>query len=135
MITFRHSGSVGCALVLSLGEEMPGRLDGKIAVVTGAGQGIGAAIARCFAAENAKVVVAEIDPETGAAVASELTGTRAEALFVQTDVADPASVAALHDTTRAAFGTPDILVNNAGINVFRRSPRNERSGLGSLHVG
>jgi len=56
---------------------MPGRLDGKIAVVTGAGQGIGAAIARCFAAENAKVVVAEISAETGAAVASELNGAGA----------------------------------------------------------
>jgi NAD(P)-dependent dehydrogenase (short-subunit alcohol dehydrogenase family) len=98
---------------------MPARLDGKIAVVTGAGQGIGAAIARCFGAENAKVVVAEINPETGAAVASELTDAGAQALFVQTDVADPASVAAMHDAAHAAFGTPDILVNNAGINVFR----------------
>src|SRR5262249_4305525 len=97
---------------------MPGRLDGKIAVVTGAGQGIGAAIARCFGAENAKVVVAEINPETGAAIASELTGAGAQAFFVQTDVTDPASVAATQEATRAAFGTPDILVNNAGINVF-----------------
>ena len=113
------TAATGRALVLSLGEEMPGRLDGKIAVVTGAGQGIGAAIARSFAAENAKVVVAEINPETGAAVASELTGAGAQAFFVQTDVADPASVAAMHDATRAAFGAPDILVNNAGINVFR----------------
>jgi NAD(P)-dependent dehydrogenase (short-subunit alcohol dehydrogenase family) len=97
---------------------MPGRLDGKIAVVTGAGQGIGAAIARCFAAENAKVVVAEISPETGAAVASELTGAGAQAFFVQTDVADPASVEAMNKAVRAAFGSPDILINNAGVNVF-----------------
>ena len=46
---------------------MTGRLEGKTAVVTGAGQGIGAAIARCFAAEGARVVVAELNPETGAA--------------------------------------------------------------------
>jgi NAD(P)-dependent dehydrogenase (short-subunit alcohol dehydrogenase family) len=98
---------------------MTGRLDGKAAVVTGAGQGIGAAIARCFAAERARVVVAEVNHETGAAVAAELEGAGAQALFVPTDVADPASVAAMVEAARAAFGTPDILVNNAGVNVFR----------------
>ena len=98
---------------------MPGRLNGKTAIVTGAGQGIGAAIARCFAAERARVVVAELNPETGAAVAAELQAADGDALFVPTDVTDSVSVAAMHDATRARFGTPDILVNNAGINVFR----------------
>ena len=97
---------------------MQGRLEGKVAVVTGAGQGIGAAIARCFAREGASVVVAEINPETGAAIAAELTAAGGKALFVQTDVADPGSVAAMSDAARAAFPPPDILVNNAGINVF-----------------
>ena len=78
-----------------------------------------AAIARCFAAERARVVVAELNPETGAAMAAELKAAGASALFARTDVTDPASVAAMHDATRVAFGTPDILVNNAGINVFR----------------
>jgi len=98
---------------------MAGRLDGKVAVVTGAGQGIGAAIVRCFAAEGARVVVAEVNPETGAAMAAELKAAGAHAVFAPTDVTDPASVAATQDATRVAFGTPDILVNNAGINVFR----------------
>jgi NAD(P)-dependent dehydrogenase (short-subunit alcohol dehydrogenase family) len=98
---------------------MTGRLDGKTAVVTGSGQGIGAAIARCFAAERARVVVAEVNSDTGAAMAAELKAAGASALFARTDVTDPASVAAMCDATRATFGTPDILVNNAGINVFR----------------
>ena len=98
---------------------MPGRLKDKIAIITGAGQGIGAATARCFAAEGARVVVAEINPETGKAMAAELTETGAKAIFVPTDVCDLNSVARMTETTRSALGTPDVLVNNAGINIFR----------------
>ena len=67
---------------------MPGRLKDKIAIITGAGQGIGAATARCFAAEGACVAVAEINAETGATMAAELTAQGAQALFIQTDVTD-----------------------------------------------
>jgi len=88
-------------------------------VVTGAGQGIGAAIARCFAAEGAKIVVAEINSETGSAIANELAASGAAALFVQTDVSDPGSAAAIARAAEAAFGAPHVLVNNAGINIFR----------------
>lgn len=96
---------------------MSRRLTGKSAIVTGAGQGIGAAIAAAFAREGARVVVAEIDPATGEAVAAQLRAAGGEALAIATDVADPHSVAAMAEAAARAFGPADILVNNAGINV------------------
>ena len=91
------------------------RLKDNIAIVTGAGRGIGAAIAEAFVREGAKVVIAERDPATGSDTASRLGEN---ALFVQTDVTDQASVDATVQTTTKTFGKIDILVNNAGINVF-----------------
>jgi len=100
--------------------DVASRLAGKVAIVTGAGQGIGAAIAGCFASEGARVVVADINPATGSAMAAKLAARGAETVFVETDVTDEASVAAMYDAARAAFGAPNVLVNNAGVNVFRK---------------
>ncbi len=86
------------------------RLGGRTAIVTGGGSGFGAGIARAFAAEGARVMVADIDAAAARAVAAEIGGTA-----VRVDVAQDAEVAALAEAARAAFGTPDILVNNAGI--------------------
>jgi NAD(P)-dependent dehydrogenase (short-subunit alcohol dehydrogenase family) len=94
------------------------RLDGKISIITGAGQGIGAAIAQRFAEEGAKVVIAELNPATGEARAAQLREEGYAALAVQTDVGDPDSVEAMVKATVAHFGPPHVLVNNAGINVF-----------------
>ena len=97
---------------------MTGRLHDKVAIITGAGRGIGAAIAQAFAREGAATVIAERDAVTGAAMASALTDQGVTSLFIQTDVADPKAAAGTVRQTLAAFGKLDILVNNAGINVF-----------------
>lgn len=96
------------------------RLAGKVALVTGAGRGIGAAIARAFAAEGAAVVLAELDGAAAVATAREIANAYegAQTLAVQTDVTQPASVRAAVEEAQRAFGPVDVLVNNAGINVF-----------------
>ncbi|HXQ63484.1 MAG TPA: glucose 1-dehydrogenase [Steroidobacteraceae bacterium] len=88
------------------------RLTGKTAIITGAGSGLGAGIARRFVAEGARVVIADIRMDAARQVADEL-GSSAVALAV--DVADADSVAALARETDRAFGAIDVLVNNAGI--------------------
>lgn len=87
-------------------------LTGDIAIVTGGGRGIGAAICRAFAGAGARVVVADID---AAAAMTAAGGLPQPALAVETDVAAPESVAALAATVLERFGRIDILVNNAGI--------------------
>ena len=87
-----------------------GRLAGKVAVVTGAGSGIGLATARRFAAEGAKLVSADIDPEAGSKAAAEVGG-----IFVQVDVTSEAEVQALFQTAVDEYGGLDITFNNAGI--------------------
>ncbi len=86
------------------------RLQGKTAIVTGAGSGFGAGIARRFAAEGARVMVADINAGAAAAIAAETGG-----IACTVDVSRRDSVQAMAAAAEAAFGTPDILVNNAGI--------------------
>lgn len=91
------------------------RLHDKVALITGAGRGIGRDIAHRFAQEGARVVIADIDEVSARAVAAELVAKGAEAVAIQTDVAEPASVDTTIAQTLARFGRLDVLVNNAGI--------------------
>jgi 3-oxoacyl-[acyl-carrier protein] reductase len=91
------------------------RFKGKIAIVTGAGQGIGEAYAKALAREGAAVVVADINGEKGRAVAAEITSGGGRAAFVETDVSSPESAEELAARTVSEFGGIDYLINNAAI--------------------
>src|SRR5262245_727758 len=90
-------------------------IDGKVAIVTGAGGGIGEAYAKGLAAQGARVVVAEIVQESGERVAEEIRKTGADAIAIQADVGSVESTLALAERTAKAFGGVDFLVNNAAI--------------------
>lgn len=92
---------------------MGNRLMGKVAVVTGAGSGIGRACALRFGAEQAKVVVSDVRAEAAAAVAREIEATGGIATARATDVADPRQVEALVDHAFGLHGRLDVMVNNA----------------------
>ncbi|MGV3563667.1 MAG: SDR family NAD(P)-dependent oxidoreductase, partial [Nocardioides sp.] len=91
------------------------RFQDKVAVVTGAAQGIGEAYARALAAEGAKVVVADLNAEAGEQVAKQVEADGGTAMFVRTDVSSHESAAAMVEAVTAAYGGIDLLVNNAAI--------------------
>ena len=92
------------------GERVAGRLEGKVAVITGAASGIGRASARRFAAEGAHVVVADLADADGEALAEEIGG-----LYVHADVTDADQVQGMYAAASARYGGVDVLFNNAGI--------------------
>ena len=92
-----------------------GRLDGRVAFVTGAGRGIGAATALRLAEEGARVALADLDLAGCEQVAAEINKLGSEAIALECNVADAAMVQNAIDTTAGRFGRLDILVNNAGV--------------------
>ncbi len=95
------------------------RFSGKVAVVTGGGQGIGRAACELFAEEGAAVVVAERNADTGRATADAIGRAGRSAVFVETDVADEGSVRRMVAEAVRTFGRVDVLVNNAAVFVLK----------------
>src|SRR4029079_18249796 len=92
--------------------DMTDELAGKVAIVTGGASGLGEGLARRFAAEGAKVLIADIDRDGGAALAADIG---ANALFVETDVSDIDQVSRLVTTAVDHFGGLHVMANNAGV--------------------
>ncbi len=93
----------------------PGRLAGQVAIVTGGGSGFGESICHAYAAQGAKLVVADINAASGERVTQALKAEGCEAVFVRTDVSKGSDMQALVDTALKVFGKLDVMVNNAGI--------------------
>lgn len=91
------------------------RLQDKVAIITGAGSGIGREAALIFAREGARVVVAEVNDQAGEATVAAIQGSGGDAFYVHTDVSKAASVENMVRTTEDRFGRLDVIFNNAGI--------------------
>src|SRR5712691_8944070 len=103
------------------GTSMPGRLDGKVALVTGGASGIGRATALTFAREGAKLIVADMQEDGGQQTVHMITAQGGEAIFVKTDVSKAVAVQALISQAVATYGRLDCAHNNAGISGGRRA--------------
>ena len=114
---------------------MPGRLEGKVAAITGGASGFGAGAARRFVTEGANVVIGDIQIEAGQAVADELGDA---CVFIKCDVTVEDEVAALVDTAVSNFGQLDIMYNNAGVvgavGPIATTPAEEWNKTMDIHV-
>jgi NAD(P)-dependent dehydrogenase (short-subunit alcohol dehydrogenase family) len=99
------------------------RLKNQVAIITGAGAGLGKAVALRYAAEGAQVVVAEINADSGCATAQEIQDAGGEAIFVPTDVAEEGEVRAMVAATLERYGHIEILFNNAAIQMYGKDTR------------
>jgi 3-oxoacyl-[acyl-carrier protein] reductase len=113
---------------------MTDRLQGKVAIVTGAAHGIGRAIAERYGAEGATVVVSDIDAQGAEAVAAGIRDASGSALAILTDVSKKDSVDRLYDEVLERFGAVDVVVNNAGLtNTERHFLEGDEAWWDSIH--
>lgn len=96
-----------------------GRVDGKVALITGGAVGIGRATAELLAQEGAQVAVTDVDVEAGQATVNHITESGGSAIFVEHDVAEEAQWTRVVNEVQRTIGPPDILVNNAGIYLIK----------------
>src|SRR5262245_65012690 len=113
----------------------PGRLTGKVAVVTGGGSGIGRAAALRFAADGADVLVADIATENAEKVAAEIVAKGGRAIAMAVDVADPQQVDAMVARATAEFGGVDILMTAAGVLSFGWAMQNDTQAWNRVIAG
>jgi meso-butanediol dehydrogenase / (S,S)-butanediol dehydrogenase / diacetyl reductase len=109
------------------------KLEGKVAIVTGAGSGIGKATAELFAAEGAKVVVADWNESTGMKTAADIRAAGREAVFCHADVSRAEDVEAIVKTAVERYGRLDSLVNNAAIQILARLVETTEEDWDRLH--
>ena len=95
-----------------------GLLDGRVAIVTGSGRGIGREFALCFAREGAKVVVTDLDDAGSQAVVDKICSAGGEAVYLRRDVSLEESWPAVIEATERRFGRLDVMVANAGIGIM-----------------